>query len=214
MVGTSTGGTQTQLQQFVFINDAGDYLVAKTFNGTVTGSGKCYIAKPGKLRNSIVSEINKGTTHTFTYDPPVHDTGSFYTRTDTWGGNSEAQIIVPSYNNLDVFYAFPVSQSVPGYGSVADISGIINTGSGYATNNVLTVAGGAYLTPATIKVTSVNGGGGITGYALSGSGKYVLITPTSPNAPSGGGGSGAQFSILINPANMIDVNIDGRAWAH
>ena len=173
----------------------------------------CYIAKPFKLRNTITTEINKGVTHTFTYLPATADTCSYYTRTDTWGGNTEQQFIIPAYLPGDVIYAMPVSQSVPSYGSVIDAY-IINTGSSYATNNVLTIAGGAYAPAATIKVTGVNAGGGITSYYLTGSGKYTVVTPPTPNTPTGGSGTGATFNLNISVWNQLDINADGRAWAH
>ena len=78
-------------------------------------------------------------------------------------------------------------------------------GTGYAVNNVLTVAGG---TGGTVTVTSVNGSGGITGIApqvtTEGSGYAVA----SAVATTGGGGTNAHVNVTaVQPVAVVDLTL-------
>jgi len=89
---------------------------------------------------------------------------------------------------------------------------LVNSGTGgtYAVNNILSVAGGTG-TAATIKVLTVTAGK-ITTYQLLTVGSYTVAPSLTANAVTGGGGSGATFDLTL-AINLIDLNIDGRAWA-
>jgi hypothetical protein len=69
---------------------------------------------------------------------------------------------------------------------------IVNGGSGYAVNDILTVVGGVYNTPAQVKVTSVSATV-ITGLTIQTAGSYQA-TLTGPLTLSGGSGTGATFN--------------------
>lgn len=86
------------------------------------------------------------------------------------------------------------------YGQFTQYKKLINVvtdaqGTGYKTEDVLTVSGSAR-TPATIKVTTINGSGGITGFSVTNSGSYSEFDlPPLPNSPTGGSGSGATLGF-------------------
>ena len=101
-----------------------------------------------------------------------------------------------------------------GFGSLADVQaqsnyyvsgiGLAAAGTGYrggrssrvfVVGDILTVAGGAG-TAAKIVVTNVSASGAILGAQILTPGNYS-VNPATPNTPTGGGGSGAQFSLAF-----------------
>lgn len=70
---------------------------------------------------------------------------------------------------------------------------IATAGTGYSADDVLTVVGGTG-TAATITVTTVGGSGEITGISLTTGGDYSVL-PSNDVAVTGGGGSGAEFTL-------------------
>jgi hypothetical protein len=74
-------------------------------------------------------------------------------------------------------------------------------GTGYAVNDVLTVAGGTAFTTSTLTVTSVSGGV-ITAVSVSRAGAYTVL-PASPVAVTGGLGTGARFNLTWKVAQLI-----------
>ena len=68
-------------------------------------------------------------------------------------------------------------------------------GSGYLTNDVLTLTGGTG-TPATIEVTGTNSAGAITNFSLLTAGSYTA-EPPNPVSVTGGNGSGATFNAIL-----------------
>jgi Flp pilus assembly protein TadG len=75
-------------------------------------------------------------------------------------------------------------------------SGTVSTaGTGYKKNDTLTVSGGAFLFATTIKVSTVNGSGGITAFTVT-SGAYTSSTPANPASVTGGAGTGAKFNLV------------------
>lgn len=66
-------------------------------------------------------------------------------------------------------------------------------GTGYTVNDVLTVSGGTSTFAAKIRVTTVGGGGDITGAVIQEGGAYTS-TPSSPVSVTGGTGSSATFT--------------------
>lgn len=85
--------------------------------------------------------------------------------------------------------------------------GLINTavaaaGSGYAVNDIITIVGGTVnigltgtAVPAKLEVTSIGGGGTITGVRIYSPGNYAGPVPINPVAVSGGLGTGATFTL-------------------
>lgn len=62
---------------------------------------------------------------------------------------------------------------------------IVNAGAGYSVGQILTVQGGTFTIPARIKVTTVGGGGAITGAVIQSRGNYSAF-PSNPAAVDAG----------------------------
>lgn len=73
---------------------------------------------------------------------------------------------------------------------------IATAGTGYAVGNTLTVPSGIGSIDVEITVTSVNGGGGVTGATITNVGSYTT-TPSNPVSVTGGAGSGATFNLTF-----------------
>ncbi|MFY8090914.1 MAG: beta strand repeat-containing protein, partial [Chitinophagaceae bacterium] len=67
-------------------------------------------------------------------------------------------------------------------------------GTGYTIGDLITLAGGTFSAPLTLRVTNVNGTGAITSAIVSNMGDYT-IEPTYPASVTGGTGTGATFTI-------------------
>jgi hypothetical protein len=67
-------------------------------------------------------------------------------------------------------------------------------GTGYVVNDILTVQGGTHTSSATIKVTAVDGSGGVTGFTILTPGLYSVI-PIPPAATTGGTGTGCAVQL-------------------
>lgn len=87
------------VQMYRYKSQAGDYIICRTWNGTTEGGSDVEIAKPMKLRNSIVSAVIDGVTVTYTYG------GTFMTRVATIAATTEDQVIVPRYLVNDLIFA-------------------------------------------------------------------------------------------------------------
>jgi hypothetical protein len=70
-------------------------------------------------------------------------------------------------------------------------------GSGYVANDTITLTGGSSSVATILTVTSVDGGGAVTGVSVSTPGNYTVL-PTSPVAQgsTSGSGTGATFTVL------------------
>jgi len=73
---------------------------------------------------------------------------------------------------------------------------VVNGGSGYAVDDVLTVNGGTFTTRASLVVTAVNAGA-IRSVNVVNAGSYTALPP-SPATAAGGSGTGAQFAVFTN----------------
>jgi hypothetical protein len=81
-------------------------------------------------------------------------------------------------------------------------------GAGYSVNNLLTVSGGTFATPAQFKVTAVNGTGGVTAVSLVAAGRYSIV-PSNPAVATGGTGSGCKLSVVwLSPSRATHTNGD------
>lgn len=91
-------------------------------------------------------------------------------------------------------------------GSVGDAT-ISNAGTGYAANNVLTCSGGTQTETCRFTVTSVDGGGAITGLnrnSAAGSGVYTVL-PANPVSLTGGAGASASVNIYWSTGQISNV---------
>ena len=212
------GGGTSGLLQFKFQNDVstnGDYWVVKSWDGTNLGAVTQFIIKPEKLRcsaaNAIASETIRGVVRTYAY---VWDSTYLEWKRTTSGSDGSAStdyctppMLASSTYGYDILYALPVATGISGIPSSIAAAALVAGGSGYAVNQVLTLAGGAG-TPATLKVTSESGGV-ITGIQLLASGSYS-VAPTLIGAGVTVGS--ATFNLTLAP-QLLDMNVDGRKWA-
>lgn len=83
------------------------------------------------------------------------------------------------------------SQTVQG---TVNAASVVAGGTGYATNNILTVVGGTG-TAATLRVTGQSGGV-ITTVSVETAGNYT-VPPPNPVSVTGGAGSGATFNLTV-----------------
>lgn len=84
---------------------------------------------------------------------------------------------------------------------------LFNIGSGYTVGDVLTAVGGTFIRPVRILVTSINGGGSITGYSFLDLGEYTVILTGGLASYVLSGGSGGNTAALSNSWNMARVVI-------
>ncbi len=103
--GTSNGSAQ----QFLFVQDYGDYITAVPYNGTAATGAAVKIAKPYKIRTSIVSETVNGIAHAYSYALAA----GAYTRTDTSTLGVESQKINPPFLTTDLIYAVGFTTNAP-----------------------------------------------------------------------------------------------------
>jgi hypothetical protein len=73
---------------------------------------------------------------------------------------------------------------------------IVGGGTGYAVNDILTVSGGTFTTAATLRVLAESAGV-ITDVSVETSGQYS-VAPSNPVSVTGGGGSGATFTLTFH----------------
>lgn len=91
-----------------------------------------------------------------------------------------------------------IEQFMPAGKVLSAVSAIETAGTGYQVNNVLTVAGGTAVRPATVRVKTVGGGGEITSVAVVDPGDAYTVDPTvAGNAVTGGNGSGAELDLVL-----------------
>jgi hypothetical protein len=74
---------------------------------------------------------------------------------------------------------------------------VVTGGTGYAVGNTLTVVGGLGQLDTELTVTTIGGGGVITGITISNAGQYTEI-PANPVSVTGGAGSAATFNITFD----------------
>lgn len=90
----------------------------------------------------------------------------------------------------------PLMSGVAPQNYQASAVAIAAAGTGYAAGNVLTVSGGIGTVPVELTVTTVGGGGNITGVSISNAGDYTTV-PTNPVSVTGGAGSAATFTLTF-----------------
>lgn len=115
-------------QKGTFVSDKGDYIVVLPS----TGGSNINVAKPPKLRCSIVSDTQIDGTgfHTYTYTAvTVSAVIVAYTRTNVWtsgGGGTQVEQITPAYLVGDTVYYIPIPSEnmpiTPGSGTTITVS--------------------------------------------------------------------------------------------
>lgn len=81
-------------------------------------------------------------------------------------------------------------------GNSASAAAINAAGTGYTLGDILTVSGGTSSYPVTIEVTTVGGGGAVTGVRIQTGGAYTA-NPSNPVSVTGGTGSSATFNLTM-----------------
>lgn len=96
---------------------------------------------------------------------------------------------------------FPVGAAVGNvsYAYIADAG----TG-GYQVGDVVTIAGGTSVSPATFSITSIDATGKPRAVLLSSPGNYSVEPPT-PNTPTGGHGSGLKLNLWFSVPDVLSV---------
>jgi hypothetical protein len=114
--GLGAGGQTTgtgSAQEFIFVSDGGDFIMAAPWNGTASTGPAVKIAKQYKIRTSITTQTINGIVHTYTYTTAVSDGVTRYTRTDTSFDVIEIQTVNPPFLLTDIIYAVGFSTTAP-----------------------------------------------------------------------------------------------------
>jgi hypothetical protein len=91
----------------------------------------------------------------------------------------------------------PLMSGVEPQEAEAISAAVVAGGTGYAVGNTLTVVGGLGQLDTELTVTTIGGGGAITGISVSNAGQYTEI-PANPVSVTGGAGSAATFSLVFD----------------
>jgi hypothetical protein len=141
-------------------------------------------------------------------------TGYYTRRVSGTDGSSETDYMIPDPLVNDLIYALPCSTAIDNVPTPKAVYSVVMVNSGtsgtYAINDILTCVGGTFTTPATIKVLGASAGKILT-VELYNSGVYTVNPTLTNNAATGGGGTGALFNLTMAP-QLLDLNIDARAW--
>lgn len=92
--------------------------------------------------------------------------------------------------------------------SLQSISAVAAGGTGYSVGNTLTVSGGTSVIAATIEVLTVGGGGEVLTARIRNAGLYTT-TPSNDVSVTGGGGSGAQFTLAWDTNGWVRRRAEG-----
>jgi hypothetical protein len=126
----------------------------------------------------------------FVNNPQNYYTGALFTLASSWGSS-------PFPGSFSQAAADAAAAALPITPVAVNGWTAVKTGTGYAVNDVLTIPGGTYTTPATLKVTSVYNGV-VTGITIANGGAYYMAPPLSGVAPTGGSGTGLVLNLSMN----------------
>lgn len=87
------------------------------------------------------------------------------------------------------------------------VDSIAAAGTGYVVGDILTLSGGTSVYKATLRVTTLGGGGAITGTKIVEAGAYS-IAPADPVGHTGGTGTGATFNLTFASNGWTQVFTD------
>lgn len=220
-----SGGGGGGLQDFRIVSDGGDYWRCLPFIGGSLGTVEVNVCKPYELRagsHGITTQTIAGIVYTYTYTAVAVSGVNIYYKRNVSGsdGSSYVDYPVPTPIGNETTPATASNMVITATQmSAADIAipttiasaAIHAGGTGYAVNNVLTVAGGTG-TAATLKVLAVSSGV-ITSVQLLTFGNYTVNPSLAANAATGGAGSGATFDLTLAPI-WVDLNRCGRAYTY
>jgi hypothetical protein len=136
------------------------------------------------------------------------------------GGEGVSGVTVAGTNNN--YSAFPtVAFAAPqlpegvtaaGTARMGVISATVATaGTGYSTDDVLTLVGGTG-TAATITVNSVDTGGEVLTFTVTTAGNYSALANLVDLAVTGGSGTGAEFTVTALTINSIVISQSGAGY--
>jgi hypothetical protein len=118
----------------------------------------------------------------------------------------QTSVVTVIGSEYDLTYAWMLSSDGTNWSNAITTTGIglfsasvAGGGTGYTVGDTLTVAGGTHSVTATIKVTSISGGGStgpITGVSVLTVGAYT-VAPSATNSPTGGTGASASITLLF-----------------
>ena len=94
-------------------------------------------------------------------------------------------------------FSKPLLSGVEPQEAEAVSAAVVSGGTGYAVGNTLTVVGGLGQIDTELTVSTIGGGGVITGVTISNAGQYAEI-PTNPVSVTGGAGSAATFNLTFD----------------
>lgn len=94
-------------------------------------------------------------------------------------------------------FSKPLLSGVEPQEAEAVAAAVVAGGTGYAVGNTLTVVGGLGQIDTELTVSTIGGGGVITGVTISNAGQYAEI-PTNPVSVTGGAGSAATFNLTFD----------------
>jgi hypothetical protein len=94
-------------------------------------------------------------------------------------------------------FSKPLLSGVEPQEAEAVAAAVVAGGTGYAVGNTLTVVGGLGQIDTELTVSTIGGGGVITGVTISNAGQYSE-TPTNPVSVTGGAGSAATFNLTFD----------------
>ena len=94
-------------------------------------------------------------------------------------------------------FSKPLLSGVEPQEAEAVTAAVVAGGTGYAVGNTLTVLGGLGQLDTELTVSTIGGGGVITGVTISNAGQYTEI-PTNPVSVTGGAGSAATFNLTFD----------------
>lgn len=160
------------------------------------GTGTAVQVTVLEVSSGVISNVSVSDPGLYTVTPtnPVSHTG---------GTGTGATFNLTSYSTISDKIRF--EDNGTNFGVVGLVSGIINAGSGYTLNDILTVSGGSAVTPATLRVNGVSSGS-ITSVVVENQGQYSTM-PGNPVSVTGGTGSGAQVNLNFVFAPEADSTV-------
>lgn len=149
--------------------------------------------------NSDFSDIATALTQSVSADGQTPLTGVFKfivgalaTPSITFSSNTTAGLYSPATNQLGLV-ANSLGELINGTAFAANSIAVAGGGNNYNNGDQVTLAGGTFISPATVQVTS-NSGGVITGISVVNPGRYTAQAGTLTQASTTGSGTGATFT--------------------
>lgn len=133
-------------------------------------------------------------------------------------GSSNSSIIQLSISNAGSGYVTSPSVSISTPSTTGSIPAtaqayigvsaiqVIATGAGYRLNDLITVVGGTFTSPAILRVSAINGSGGITAVVIYSEGTYTAAPVGTLISVSGGAGSAAGFTFAFSVVSIVMTN--------